>query len=153
MSSQDQALPAVAPSNPLDEAGVWFWQFLKNELAPYPGRAWVVGRMVIAATIVMMLVMTFRIPYGFLGAIYTMLLSRENPTVTFRSGVRTVISYAIATIYTVRRRHDPDRRSAHAFSVDHGFALPGVLSDSHRSRLHHRGRLRLHACRRDSAVG
>ena len=63
MSSQDQALPAIAPSKALDEASVWFWQFLKTELAPYPGRAWVVGRMTIAATLTMILVMTFRIPY------------------------------------------------------------------------------------------
>ncbi len=101
MASQDHALPAVASSRSLDEAGVWFWQFLKNELSPYPGRAWVVARMTIAASIVMVIVMTFRIPYGFLGAIYTLLLSRENPTVTFHSGVRTVISYAVATVYTV----------------------------------------------------
>lgn len=101
MSSQDQALPAVASGNSLDEAGVWFWQFLKNELTPYPGRTWVVARMTIAATIVMVIVMTFRIPYGFLGAIYTMLLSRENPTVTLRSGIRTTISYALATVYTI----------------------------------------------------
>ena len=73
MSSQGQALPAVAPSM-LDEAAAWFWQFLKTELAPYPGRAWVVGRITIAATIVMVLVMTFRLPYGFLGAIFTMFL-------------------------------------------------------------------------------
>lgn len=101
MASQDHALPAVASSNSLDEAGIWFWQFLKNELSPYPGRAWVVARMTIAATIVMLIIMTFRIPYGFLGAIYTLLLSRENPTVTFRSGVRTVIAYALATVYTI----------------------------------------------------
>ena len=81
MSSQDQALPAVAPSKALDDAGAWFWQFLKTELAPYPGRTWVVGRITIAATITMVLVMTFRIPYGFLGAIYTLFLSRENPRV------------------------------------------------------------------------
>jgi multidrug resistance protein MdtO len=101
MASQDQALPAVASGSSLDEAGVWFWQFLKSELTPYPGRAWVVARMTISATIVMVIVMTFRIPYGFLGAIYTLLLSRENPTVTFRSGVRTIISYGLATVYTV----------------------------------------------------
>jgi multidrug resistance protein MdtO len=101
MASQDQALPPVAANNSFDEASIWFWQFLKNELSPYPGRAWVVARMTIAATTVMIIVMTFRIPYGFLGAIYTMLLSRENPNVTFRSGVRTVISYALATVYTV----------------------------------------------------
>jgi multidrug resistance protein MdtO len=30
-----------------------------------------------------------------------MLLSRENPTVTLRSGVRTILSYIVATLYTV----------------------------------------------------
>ncbi len=101
MSSRDQALPAIAPSKALDEAGAWFWQFLKTELAPYPGRTWVVGRMTIAATITMILVMTFRIPYGFLGAIYTLFLSRESPTVTLRGGIRVTVIYVIATIYTV----------------------------------------------------
>ncbi len=101
MSSQDQALPSAQRLNAIDEAGVWFWQFLKTELAPYPGRAWVVGRMTISATIVMVVVMTFKIPYGFLGAIYTMLLSRENPTVTLQVGIRSIVSYFLATIYTV----------------------------------------------------
>ncbi len=101
MSARDQTLTAGSRPSSLDEAGVWFWGFLKNELAPYPSRAWTVGRMVISATIVMVVVMTFRIPFGFLGAVYTMLLSRENPTVTLRSGVRTIISYVIASIYTV----------------------------------------------------
>ncbi len=101
MASQDQALPAIAPSRTLDSAGEWFWQFLKTELAPYPGRAWVVSRMTMAATITMVLVMTFRIPYGFLGAIYTLFLSRENPTVTLRGAIRVTIIYVIATIYTV----------------------------------------------------
>ena len=101
MSSQSQALPGVARSKALDNAGAWFWQFLKTELAPYPGRAWVVGRITIAATITMILVMTFRIPYGFLGAIFTLFLSRENFSVTFRAGVRLVGVYVVATLYTV----------------------------------------------------
>ncbi len=101
MSARDEALPAVAPSRTLDSAGVWFWNFLKTELSPYPGRAWVVGRMVIAATIVMLLVMTFQIPNGFLGAIYTLFLSRENPNVTWTAGVRTAIVYSLATVYTI----------------------------------------------------
>ena len=101
MSSRNQALPAVVTPSGLDDAGVWFWQFLKSELSPYPGRAWVVGRITIAATIVMVLVMTFRVPYGFLGAIYTLFLSRENPTATLRGAIQTTIVYAIATIYTI----------------------------------------------------
>ncbi|MGO9520444.1 MAG: hypothetical protein ACLPND_25685 [Candidatus Korobacteraceae bacterium] len=101
MSAQDQALPAVARSKALDDAGAWFWQFLKTELTRYPGRTWVVGRITIAATITMVLVMTFRIPYGFLGAIYTLFLSRENPRATLNSAVRTASVYVIATCYTL----------------------------------------------------
>ena len=100
MSSRDQAPPA-APSKALDEAGAWFWQFLKNELAPYPNRAWVVGRITIAATVTMILVMTFRIPYGFLGAIYTLFLSRENPRATLIGAIRIAIAVVIAEAYII----------------------------------------------------
>ncbi len=101
MSSQDQTSPAVARSKTLDDASAWFWQLLKTELAPYPGRAWVVGRITIAATVTMILVMTFRIPYGFLGAIFTLFLSRENPNVTLRSAIRLAVIYVVATVYTI----------------------------------------------------
>jgi multidrug resistance protein MdtO len=83
-----------------DQAGKWFWDFLKHELTPYPGRAWVAGRVTISASIVMLLVMTFRLPGGFLGAIFTFLLSRENPTATFVAGARTVLAFVAATAYT-----------------------------------------------------
>jgi len=101
MASRDAALPAVAPAGTLDEASAWFWQFLKHELSPYPGRAWVVGRMTIAATLIMLLVMTFRIPYGFQGAIYTFFISRENPRATLISAVRTAIAVVIAMGYII----------------------------------------------------
>ena len=43
----------------------WFPDFLKKELAPYPGRGALVARMVISATLTMILIVTFRIPgYG-----------------------------------------------------------------------------------------
>ena len=100
MASSGQAIPSTARGT-LDGSFRWFWSFLKVELAPYPGRAWVVGRITIAATIVMLLVMTFRLPGGFLACIYTLFLSRENPTATLRAGVRVVFSFVIATAYTV----------------------------------------------------
>src|SRR5262245_64675468 len=56
----------------------WFWEFLKHELAPYPRRAGTVARMVIAATLIMIITMTFRIPFGFQGAVYALLISRES---------------------------------------------------------------------------
>ena len=95
MAAQSAVLP-----NPIDQGGRWFWNFLRQELIPYPGRLWVVGRITISATIVMILVMTFRIPNGYLGAFFTLLLSRENPTATFRAGIRTVLIFLAGTLYT-----------------------------------------------------
>ena len=63
----------------------WFWAFLKQELAPYPGRAGIVARMVIAATLAMIVCMTFRIPYAFQAAVYALVVSRESPQATVKS--------------------------------------------------------------------
>src|SRR5271163_4769555 len=95
------ALLSEALPNALDQRGKWFWNFLKQELMPYPGRAWVVGRVTIAATIVMLIVMTFRIPSGFLGAIFTVFISRENPTATFISGFKAILAFVLATLFAV----------------------------------------------------
>ncbi len=83
----------------IDQASAWFWNFLKQELTPYPGRAWVVGRVTISATIVMLIVMTFRIPTGFLGAIFAVFISRENPTATFVSGFKAILAFVAALVY------------------------------------------------------
>jgi multidrug resistance protein MdtO len=101
MATRSETLPAPALPSAIDQAGRWFWGFLKNELAPYPGRAWVVARITIAATIVMIIVMTFKIPNGFLAAIFTLFLSRENPTATLRSGFRAMLAFAFAGAYTL----------------------------------------------------
>ncbi|MDQ1404561.1 MAG: multidrug resistance protein MdtO [Acidobacteriaceae bacterium] len=77
----------------------WLRQFLKEELAPYPGRAAVVGRMTIAATLVMIICMTFRIPYAFQGAVYALLISRESPRATLRSAAVTAMVTAIGAAY------------------------------------------------------
>jgi multidrug resistance protein MdtO len=42
----------------------WLRDFLRQELAPYPGRGVLVARMVLTATIVMLITETFRIPFG-----------------------------------------------------------------------------------------
>jgi multidrug resistance protein MdtO len=96
MAAQSDALP-----HPLDQGGKWFWNLLKAELAPYPGRTWVAARMTVAATIVMVWVMVFRIPGGFQGAIFTLIISRENPTETFWSGFRTAVGFLIGSLYTI----------------------------------------------------
>ncbi len=68
----------------------WLRDFLQDELRSRPGRAAMTARMVLATTLVMILVMTFRIPYGAYGAIYALTISRESPEATV-AAVRTII--------------------------------------------------------------
>jgi multidrug resistance protein MdtO len=102
MAAQGKALPAVPQQREgVEEAARWLWDFLKSELTPYPGRAWVVARVTIAATLVMVIVMTFQIPTGFLGAIFTLFISRENPTATLTSGLKAVAFFLIGTVFSL----------------------------------------------------
>src|SRR6266850_3471030 len=78
---------------------IWFREFLKEELAPYPGRAALVARMVICATLVMIITMTFRIPYGMHGAVFTLIISRESPRATMRAVRTIVITFACSAVY------------------------------------------------------
>src|SRR5258706_10945396 len=83
------------PWNPL----VSFWEFVKEELAPYPGRAALVARMVICPTLVMIITMTFRIPYGMHGAVFTLIISRESPRATLKHVRTAVMAFAFSAIY------------------------------------------------------
>jgi len=76
----------------------WLLRLLKEELAPYPGRSALVARMVIAATLVMIVSQTFQIPYGAIGAIYALMISRENPKATTRYVKSLLIGFSIAAV-------------------------------------------------------
>jgi multidrug resistance protein MdtO len=93
------ALAQSAPKSPrsLD----WFREFLRQELAPYSGRFETVVRMVVAATLVMIVCVTFRIPYAFEGAIYTFIISRENPTATLKSAGTTFLFVGLGAAYVL----------------------------------------------------
>ena len=77
----------------------WLGEFLKHELSPYRGRTALVARMVIAATLVMMTCMVFRIPYAFQGAIYALIVSRENSQATFKSAASILSLTGIGAAY------------------------------------------------------
>ena len=79
----------------------WFREFLRWEVAPYPGRMNTVIRMTIAATLVMIIVVTFRIPNAFLAGSFSILLARENLAVTWRGGRMIVLGFVVATLYTL----------------------------------------------------
>src|SRR5262249_25002681 len=91
---------AIAQSLPGASAGPsWLWQWLRDELTPYPGRARLVARMVLAATLVMIICMTFRIPYAFQAAVYVLLISRESIRDTLQSGMIILLVTAIGPVY------------------------------------------------------
>ena len=79
----------------------WILEFLKEELAPVPGRAGIVARMVIAATLVMIICETFRIPYAFEGAIYTLIISRKSPRATLQSSGAALLFVGVGGAYVL----------------------------------------------------
>lgn len=80
---------------------IWFRDFMRWEVAPYPGRVNTVVRMTVTATLVMIIVVTFRIPNPFLSAFFSILLARENLVVTWRGGRVVVLGFLVASLYTL----------------------------------------------------
>ncbi len=79
----------------------WFWDFLKEELAPYPGRVSLVVRMVTASTLVVIIGMTFRIPYTAFAALFALVLSRESISATASAARALVIGVALGAAYVI----------------------------------------------------
>jgi multidrug resistance protein MdtO len=73
------------PLPPAERFTTWLPDFLRKELAPFPGRGAIVARMVIAATITAILIVIFRIPGGAIGVLSAFLLSRESLLSTAKS--------------------------------------------------------------------
>ena len=78
-----------------------FQQLVRDELAPYAGRAAVVARIVIVSTVAMIVTMTFRIPYGVQSAVYTLMISRESPRSTVRAATTILVVLAVATAHVL----------------------------------------------------
>jgi multidrug resistance protein MdtO len=77
----------------------WFAEFLRQELAPFPGRGALVARMVISATLTMIILVTFRIPGGAIGALCAFILSRENLLSTAKSALFIVIAFGLGALF------------------------------------------------------
>jgi multidrug resistance protein MdtO len=98
MATQATQLP-----QPAARTVSWFWfrEFIRWEVAPYPGRVNTVIRMTVTATLVMLIVETFRIPNAFLAALFSILLARENLVATWRGGRIVVLAFVSASLYTL----------------------------------------------------
>jgi multidrug resistance protein MdtO len=91
------------PQHPARRSAYWPWfrEFMRWELAPYPGRLSTVARMTIAATLVMIIVVTFRIPNAALAGVFSILLARENLAATWRGWRMIVPGFIAACLYTL----------------------------------------------------
>jgi len=79
----------------------WFWEFLREELKPYPERVQLVGRMVLAATLVMLVCNAYRAPYGFQAAIIALFVSRESTKATLNSVITMVTGLTIGLVFVI----------------------------------------------------
>src|SRR6516162_9419286 len=97
-------MASIAQSLPASSGGhSWLWGWLRDELTLYPGRVLLVARMVIAATLVMIVTMTFQLPYGAYGAYFALSLSRENVEASATAVRMIVIGTAVALASTFSR--------------------------------------------------
>jgi multidrug resistance protein MdtO len=104
MATRDIATQATQLRYPPDDRNAYwlrFWEFIRWEAAPYPGRLNTVIRMTIAATLAMIICVTFRIPNSFLAALYAILLARENLAATWRNGRIIILAFIGASLYTL----------------------------------------------------
>jgi multidrug resistance protein MdtO len=85
--------------SPRASNSAWIRDFLREELAPYPGRMALVVRMMVAATLVMIVSMTFKLPQGAYGAVYALTLSRESPQATISAVKVVVVAFVIAAAW------------------------------------------------------
>jgi multidrug resistance protein MdtO len=95
-------MAAIAQSLPRSRGRLaWFRDFLRDELAPYPGRAALVVRMVTAATLVMIIGMTFQMPYSVYAALYGLILPRESLEATASAVRGLVVGVVLAGAYVL----------------------------------------------------
>jgi multidrug resistance protein MdtO len=96
-----RATPLRHPSVRSSVSWVWFREFIRWEVAPYPGRMNTVIRMTITATLAMIVIVTFRIPNAALAGLFSVLLARENLAATWRGGKFIILGFVLASLYTL----------------------------------------------------
>lgn len=90
-------------AQPLTASGgqSWLWVWLRDELSPYPGRALLMTRMVAAATVVMIITMIFRLPYGAYAALFAFNISRDSVQETTRAVWVIILGFALGGAYVL----------------------------------------------------
>jgi multidrug resistance protein MdtO len=77
----------------------WFVDFLRQELAPYPDRGSTVARMVIAATLMMLIIMIFRIPNAAAGPVFAFMFARDSLASSVRSTLSVIYTFGAGMLF------------------------------------------------------
>lgn len=95
------ATPTAIEERGTRRAASWLWlrDLIQREVAPYPGRVNTVVRMTVTATLVMIIVVAFRIPNPFLSAFFSLILARDNLVTTWRGARLVVLGFSVASAY------------------------------------------------------
>jgi multidrug resistance protein MdtO len=88
MATAAQSLPQTASF--LDS----FFEYLRDELKFYPGRAAKMGRITLAVVLTFIVLTTFRVPGEVYGVIAVFLVSRDNPGESIRSTIASTLGTA-----------------------------------------------------------
>ena len=92
--------------------------------------------MTLAATLVMIVCMTFRIPFAFQGAIYALMISRESPRATLQSAATIFACYGYRGSISSDLGAVCYQYSRASFSLGHRLFVPGFLCDQRSDELH-----------------
>src|ERR1700740_1095589 len=77
----------------------WVRPLRQEDPPPSPARTAMFAPMTLAATLIVIIGMTFRIPYTWQGAIYALIVSRENTRATLKSAATIFLVTGVGAIY------------------------------------------------------
>ena len=79
----------------------WLITFLREELRPYPGRLLLASRYTLAATITMLVIITFRLPGAAVGGFYALLVPRDTLITTLRGGLSLLLAFGAGLAFVL----------------------------------------------------
>src|SRR5215468_2299061 len=91
----------VAPTLVAQSRPGWFWEFLREELEPYPERVQLVIRMVLAATLSMLICEAYRVPFAFQAPVLALFVSRESTQATLKAVVVMCASLVLGAVFVL----------------------------------------------------
>lgn len=92
---------SVSESSRLPPFRTWFPALVRDELRPYPGRGILMLRYTAAATLVMLAIVIFRLPGAAVGGFFCIVLPRDSPQSTLRSGAVLLLTIACSLAFVL----------------------------------------------------